>query len=125
MKDLVSLHATIRANSSAFGGGGGGGGVGGSGGGRGGTGGDIEGVKHGELSKYCIYALDKKHKDCPRGSECKRIWQNVPFARLDAEAVKARVLAIRGRFDSSKRKTEEEDSNTQSQKTKTEEEEED
>lgn len=125
MKDLVSLHATIRANSSAFGGGGGGGGVGGSDGGRGGMGGDIEGVKHGELSKYCIYALDKKHKDCPQGSECKRIWQNVPFARLDAEAVKARVLAIRGLFDSSKRKTEEEDGNTQSKKTKTEEEEED
>lgn len=124
MKDIVSLHATIRANSSTFGGGGGGGGGGGSGGGRGDTDGGMEGVKHGELSKFCVYALDKNHKNCPQGTECKRIWRNVPFDDLDARAVEARVLAIRSLFDSGKRKTQE-DGKTQSKKAKKEEEEED
>jgi hypothetical protein len=85
MQQLVSLNATIRANSVVFGGGGGGG-NGGGGTGRGGGGGDKKLEKRGggnELSKYCVYALDKSHKDCPQGKECKRIWQNVPFSKLD------------------------------------------
>jgi hypothetical protein len=109
MQQLVSLNATIRANSVVFGGGGGGG-NGGGGNGRGGGGGDKKLEKRGggnELSKYCVYALDKSHKDCPQGKECKRIWQNVPFSKLDPEAVRTRVEGIRSHFTSlSKRKTE-------------------
>ena len=61
-------------------------------------------------SKYCVYALDKSHKDCPQGKDCKRIWQNVPFSKLDAEAVRTRVEGIRSHFTSlSKRKADKSD----------------
>jgi hypothetical protein len=114
MQQLVSLNATIRANSVFLGGGGGGGSGGGgngrNGGGRSGGGGGKKlevGGGGNELAKYCVFALDKSHKDCPQGKECKRIWQNVPFPKLDAEAVRTRVEGIRSRFTSlSKRKTE-------------------
>lgn len=104
MQQLVSLNATIRANSFALGGGGGGGGRGGGGGGSNGrsSGGGGKKLEWGdggnELSKFCVFALDKSNGDCPQGKDCNRIWQNAPFSKLDTDAVKARVEVIQSRF---------------------------